>query len=195
MDAYVDIINTSNNTIDVSVVRKSEILVAGHESNFCWGVSCYPPFISTSPTPQPIAPNGVDQTFKGQLNPNGISGLSRVTYCFYNEANTADSICLEFFYDITLGINSYNAGVDYLSQPSPNPANTMAAFSYRIINPKGEISLIIRDILGQNIQKITLNSSSKNFILNTSSFKQGLYFCSLMNGDKIVKATRLSVVH
>lgn len=50
VDAYVDIINTSNNTIDVSVVRKSEILVAGHESNFCWGVSCYPPFISTSPT-------------------------------------------------------------------------------------------------------------------------------------------------
>jgi hypothetical protein len=193
VNAYVDIVNTGNTTIDVMVERVSEVLVPGHESNFCWGVQCYPPFISTSPTPEPIAPGVTNHSFKGQLNPYGIPGLSRVTYCFFDQANVQDSVCFEFFYDITLGINENNAVANYLSAPSPNPAVNMAAFSYRITNPKGDVKMVITNLLGKKVLEVNLNAPAKNFILNTSNLQQGIYLCSLVNGDQNVRTVKLTV--
>lgn len=193
VDSYVDIVNTGNTTIDVSVERKTETLTPGHESNFCWGIQCYPPFIGMSPSPEPIGAGATNHSFKGQLNPHGILGLSRVTYCFFDQANQQDSVCFEFFYDITLGINENNAVANYLSTPSPNPASSMAAFSYRIANPKGEIKMIITNLLGKKVQEVKLNAPVKNFILNTSNLQQGIYLCSLVNGDQTVRTVKLTV--
>jgi hypothetical protein len=193
VNSYVDIVNVSTSTIDVMVERKSETLTPGHVSNFCWGVQCYPPFIGLSPIPEPIPAGATNSSFKGELNPNGIPGLSRVTYCFFNQNNTADSVCFEFFYDITLGLNENTASGSYLSSPSPNPANTMAAFSYRILNPKGEIKMVINNLLGKTIQELKLNSPSKNFILNTSTLQPGIYLCSLINGEQPFRTVKLTV--
>jgi hypothetical protein len=193
VDSYVDIVNVSTSTIDVMVERKSEVLVPGHESNFCWGVQCYPPFVSLSPTPEPIAPSAVNHSFKGQLNPYGIPGLSRVTYCFFNQVNSADSVCFEFFYDITLGINENSVYASYLSSPTPNPTTSMTAFSYRITNPKGEIKMVISNLLGKTVQEIKLNSPAKNFILNTSNLQPGIYLCSLINGEEPFRTVKLTV--
>lgn len=193
VDSYVDIVNTGNTTIDVSVQRVSETLTPGHESNFCWGIQCYPPFIGLSPSPEPIAAGATDHSFKGQLNPHGILGLSRVTYCFFDQANQQDSVCFEFFYDITLGINENNASANYLSSPSPNPTSNMAAFSYRIANPNGEIKMVITNLLGKKIQEIKLNTPAKNFILNTNNLQQGIYLCSLMNGEQTIRTVKLTV--
>ncbi len=193
VNAHVDILNTGNSTIDVLVERKSQVLIPGHESNFCWGSQCYPPFISLSPIPEPIPPATINQTFKGQLNPNGIAGLSRVTYCFFNQSNVLDSVCFEFFYDITLGLNEFNNQGSFLSSPSPNPARHLTALSYRIDYPQHPVKLVINNLNGVMVQEIPMDAPARNVILDISQLPAGFYLCSLLHGRQVIRTVKLII--
>jgi hypothetical protein len=134
----VDVQNNSTTNKDVMMVRAVNSLASGHESFFCWDL-CYPPTVNVSGGPVNIPAGSYVSNAIADLMPNGNSGLSRVTYCWYDNNNIADSVCLEFVYDITTGINQLaDAKADFLSFPHPNPADANTVIIYHINNKNAE---------------------------------------------------------
>ena len=99
IDAYVTIENHASNTQLVMAQRTENNLAPNHINLFCFGVSCYTPTTSISPVPDTILAGGSSNTFKSQLLPNYALGISDVKYCFYDQNNISDSVCVRFIYD------------------------------------------------------------------------------------------------
>ncbi len=74
IDALVKVTNISGNTIELIAERRMNNTAPSHESNFCWGPSCYSPFTSISTDTVFLAPGDEDNTFKGTLSPFGATG-------------------------------------------------------------------------------------------------------------------------
>lgn len=194
LQGFVDIYNVSATDLDVLVERVNNDLAPGHESNFCWGQFCFGSSTSLSPFSEPIAAGDYNPTFRGDLDPHGLMGLSRVTYCFFDQNNQADSICMEFVYDVALGINE-NATYNYLSSPYPNPADAFTKISYGLATPSQDVKVVLHNMLGAKIKEFNTHAQQKSFILNTSSLKQGVYFYSLVADNKIISTSKLVVSH
>lgn len=195
LQGYVDIYNIGNTDLDVLVERTVDNLAVNHVSNFCWGPACYPPNVSISPLSEFIPVGGFSNTFRGDLNPNFTSGLSRVTYCFYDMNNQSDSICMEFVYDITTGINEVNNAASFVSNPTPNPADAFTTISYRLAKQASEIKLVIHSIIGSEVAQLKLNGQQKIMMINTSALKSGVYFYSVIADRAVINTNRLVVSH
>lgn len=86
--------NISANPVRVVVSREIISLGPDHINYFCWGVNCYAPFTSESPDTLTLAPQQVNTSFKGYIDPSGGNGLSSVKYCFINaDAPASDRTC------------------------------------------------------------------------------------------------------
>jgi len=194
IQGFVDIYNVSATDLDVLVERVIDDLAPGHESNFCWGQFCFGSSTSLSPFSEPIPAGDYNQSFRGDLDPHGLMGLSRVTYCFFDELNPADSICMEFVYDVALGINE-NASYNYLSAPYPNPADGFTKISYGLAAPSADVKIVLHNMLGEKMKEFGTKAQQKSFILNTSSLRQGVYFYSLVAGGKVISTSKLVVGH
>jgi hypothetical protein len=96
--------NTSASTIKVKVRRTVLSGPSEHMSYFCWS-ECYDPSVSESPTSEAIAAGVSSNIFVGslafdrKLRDKNV-GVSVVRYCFFNEANPSDSICIDLTYNI-----------------------------------------------------------------------------------------------
>ncbi|MFI5218001.1 MAG: T9SS type A sorting domain-containing protein [Bacteroidia bacterium] len=195
LEGTVDIYNIGSSAVTVKVLRTDNNLAPNHQSYFCWGVNCFSPSVSLSPDSVYLPVGGFTSTFKGDLNPYLSFGVSRVTYCFFDMYNPGDSICMEFYYDVTTGINEIQANQNSLSIPYPNPADAMTSISYNLANNASDVKLLIRNILGAKVHEIKLASPKKVMVLNTSAFQQGVYFYSLIADGKVIGTNRLVVSH
>lgn len=195
LEGTVDIYNISAVDLGVKVARTNNNLAPNHLSYFCWGTQCYGPLTDTSQTTETIPAGTFNNTFKGDLNPGFSMGLSRVTYCFFDVNNPGDSVCMEFVYDITTGIDEVNKAENFVSAPTPNPADAFTSISYHLAKPASDIRLVIRNIIGSEVSQLKLNSQQKIMMLNTSSLKQGVYFYSIIADNKVINTNRLVVSH
>ncbi len=97
--------NTSANAVAVKVKRFIISGVPEHINYMCWTV-CYDPQVSQSPNAEIIAPGAINAKFEGSMTfdrakRNKNIGTTVVRYCFFNELNVADSICIDVTYNIT----------------------------------------------------------------------------------------------
>jgi hypothetical protein len=78
---------------------------------------------------------------------------------------------------------------------SPNPAENSAKISYELEKPS-DITILIYDILGRELKRISLqsvNTGKQEYILATSEFQSGIYYCKILITDKIYKNFLLNV--
>ena len=191
--------NNSANTIDVRVDKIENSLAGMHFAYFCWAGQCYDSTAFQSPFTTPMGPG--DSSIAGTagfiayLNPQSTLGHSEVTYCFYDDLNTADSACITFNYSaIIAGIKELIASGVSLTQPVPNPANAFTQIGFNLA-PSKSAKLVVYNMLGLAVKEIQLNDKQKLVALNTADLKNGLYIYSLYSNDKIVASKKLVVNH
>ncbi len=192
----VDIFNTSTNDLNVLVERVINNTAPNHFSYFCWGPTCYGPATSLSPSPEFIISGTVNSTFRGDAVANGYPGLTRVTYCFFDQSNNSDSVCLEFVYDFTtVGINENVTQENFLSHAVPNPCDAFAKISYNLSKPSSDVRIVLNNMLGAKVKEFRMDGQRKTFLLNTSGLQSGLYFYSLIADNAVISTARLVVNH
>jgi len=191
VQAYI--INTSSSTIRIKM--RSEVLdsAVGSQNYFCLSL-CYAPGITESPDFEQIEAGDTLKSFKGYYRPNGALDAAAIKYTFFNINNLTDSIQLVgHFAPSPAAIKTVE---NYRLQLFPNPADGVLQVNYmqkRIENS----SIVIYNSLGQSIysEKLADNSSNFNININTSNFINGVYFCSISEGGKLMKTERFMVVH
>lgn len=79
---------------------------------------------------------------------------------------------------------------------SPNPAENSAKISYEL-EKTSDITIFIYDILGRELKRINLqsvNPGKQEYILETSEFQSGIYYCNILDSNKIYKSCMLNVI-
>ena len=194
LDAEVWIVNSSAISLDVLVQRTVNNLATGHTSNFCWGLSCYGDTTNWATDPVTIPAGDSSHSFHGYLNPHGYFGQSHVCYKYFDMNNSPDFVEVCYDYDIATGIHVLGVtSSDPLSSASPSPAYGLTNINYLTSDINSRI--IIYNLLGVVVKEIKLESKQGVLILSTSDMKQGVYYYSLISGDKTLATKKLVVAH
>ncbi len=193
--SHVDIVNTGGSALDVLVQRVGNNLAANHESYFCWGQYCYSPGQSLSPYAETIPAGGTNSTFIGYLDPKFFVGISNVTYCYYDQANIQDSVCIEYTYDVMpVGLNDVSAPATFLADPVPNPARGMTMLSYRFDRPVPGSRLVMRTMTGRVVADRPVSGRQGALVIQTGGLSPGMYSVALQDGARVLAVRRLVVV-
>ena len=192
MEGHATINNISNSPKDVYVQRVVNDLTVGHSSYFCW-VQCYSAQVSNSPDFITIQPGGNTDVFRGDLETNAVSGISTVTYCFYDGNNTGDSVCVEYIYDATTGLTDIPAGKNFISKAFPNPASEFTQFYVNINKGVKNAQVKIYNMLGAEVKSIAVSESKSTLKVGVGDLKGGIYFYSLFIDGKSTTTGKLMV--
>ncbi len=83
-----------------------------------------------------------------------------------------------------------------MKQNYPNPFNPTTTFNYELAQP-GRVSLVIYDILGQEVKRLVDNSNDPGYYSVTwdaTSASSGLYYARIIitaaNGDEVYRDTK-----
>lgn len=127
---------------------------------------------------------------------NGTDAIVKTRFYIVNKADGTmlDSVDINY----TFGTATCTADIESEALASdvsvyPNPANDIVNFNVRLEGAQNA-SLIIVDMLGKQVytNAVAANQTHK---VNTSNFKQGIYFYSLKVGNKVLETKKLVVKH
>ncbi len=179
---------TNNGAADINiVVRKAEIDVMENTSNYFCLNACFPSNVYQSTNTVTIAPG---ETLSGaggfsyHFFPNGIQGASIISYTFFNADTPNDTVQVIVNFEVELSDISDNNKL-YVSDVYPNPATNMLHISYDIntVNPDFKVY----NILGSEINDITVTRSNTTANVDISNLSNGVYFYSFISEDKVLK--------
>ena len=134
LQAMVTITNSSGRSLRLGLQRQIRQEVNGSENNFCWGVACYPPTVTTSPASITLANGATDNSMVLDYTPNNRPGITVIRYAVY-ETGTLDSTYVTVRYDASqrvLATAASRAPEAVLSQPWPNPAATTTELHFQL---------------------------------------------------------------
>jgi hypothetical protein len=190
----LDVKNISDVTSEVYCVRTMVEDVEGTNNSFCWG-SCYPPAIDTSTITVTIMAKATSNEFVGDHYPNGVSGVVKVKYTFYDSHNEGNQTSVFVNYDATSsnGINE-KASQYTMSEVYPNPANQIATIDYDFTGFNNS-SIVIYNLLGTVVEKLDVSDKSGKAKINTSLYQEGIYFYSLLFDNEVIRTQKLIVRH
>jgi hypothetical protein len=135
--------NNSGNGMDVKVKRTDLSLVTGTNANFCWGTSCYPPFVYESPESVRLDGGASNSSFRGDYTHSGNTGTSRVLYSFFDINNPADSTWLIVNYTIVV-VEDHSFEITYNNAVLVN--NQEISALYEPAHDPAEISALVKNI-------------------------------------------------
>jgi hypothetical protein len=178
LTGIVKVMNVSNFGRFVFVERISLNVVPGTFSAFAWAWMMYTPMTSVSPYGDSIHPGETDSSFAGWYFPEGIPGTSWYRYCFYNESNHSDSICVVFEYRVNTvaGIEKTNL-LPFTVYPNPGKG----IFSLPVDLSTNEFNVEVMDALGKSILKEYYPAADGRSILDLSNEPPGIYFLKLFS--------------
>lgn len=163
LQATSTITNASGRSLRLGLQRQIRSEVSGSENNFCFGVNCYPPTVTTAPSPITLANGGTDNSMVLDYTPNNYAGITVIRYALY-EVGTQDSTYLTVRFDATqrtLATAASRAPESVLSQPWPNPAaaGTAVAFSYDAATAQRGTLQLISLATGATVARQSLGQS------------------------------------
>jgi hypothetical protein len=193
MSGHASITNISGGIIDVRVVRMLNDTAPGHSSYFCWYGACYPATTDSSPFTITYFPGDVDTTLEAKLDPRNNPGVSTVKYCFINDANPSDSVCVTYTYDARpVSVGEIN-GAKSLSVASPNPADAYTVINYTTTSKNAR--LVISNLLGAVVKEIPLSDRQNAVAVPTEDLLSGVYVYSLKENGTVIVSKKLVVSH
>lgn len=182
---------------DADVLCAKEVVdtISGTKNAFCWG-ACYGDDIYTPSTPLFIATG--DSTdiagFSGDYSPNGHEGDTHIRYIFTN-TNNHESVSVVVTYRATpVSVNSYTQNISKLNM-SPNPASTQSTIDYSVSDASGNLTLVVKNLLGAVIYTTDLSSTLGKTSINTSDYTDGIYFVSILSDNRPMNTKKLIVRH
>ena len=81
-----------------------------------------------------------------------------------------------------------------ISEVYPNPANNLASIDYDCSASKNS-NIVIYNMLGTEVEKINVSGKSGKARINTSLYKEGIYFYSLLIDNEVIRTQKLIVRH
>jgi hypothetical protein len=180
--------------IDVRVQRITIDTVPGTQNYFCWE-QCYEPPTSISPTAMTINPGQRVEQFYADYKPNGQQGISTLAYCFYDDNNEADSVCVTVRFSASpVGIQDVFLGNQSgISESFPNPAVDVAKINYALSAGWQHAELKIYSMLGAQVKEVELTEDQGTLILNVADLPSGMYFYTLVVDDKSIATKKMLV--
>ena len=198
LEHYLDVKNISNNNLDVICVKTVLVLPIGYPTftgpYFCFAEACYPSNTDTSNSStlnsgQQFAHSNVDpEAHTGYYNAQGLNGIAKVKYCFYDVNNPTDETCVTITYETTTTAIDDFQPLTKLGDFYPNPANEIVNFTFN----GNSATLKFIDILGNNVKEILLSQKGIQE-LDLSDMNKGIYFGNLIVNDEVVSIKKLIV--
>lgn len=191
----LDVLNISNNPLNIKCAREVISEVINTENSFCWGV-CYSTSTDTSTVSIIIDPGEDTPEFIGDYYPAGNSGITSIKYIFYDMANPEDHKTFIVNYKATTesGIHEEAKAV-YFSPAYPNPANKEVSIDYELENNRENVRFVIYNILGKTVKEVRISEFSGSLTLNTSDLNEGIYFYSLLINNEPTRTQKLIIKH
>lgn len=181
-------------TINVKVRRITVDTVPGTQNYFCWE-QCYEPPTSISPTSMSILPGDRVNQFYADYKPNGISGVSTLIYCFYDETNEADSVCATVRFSASpTGVEDVFMGNESgIGQVYPNPVRRTANINYALAQGWRSAEVNVYSMLGSLVKKVALKEDQGTLKLSVSDLPSGMYFYTLTVNDHDISTKKMMV--
>jgi hypothetical protein len=196
LDIPLKVRNNTSQDLNLFVRRIINSEVPLSSNAFCFGIQCYGTSIDTSVYETLITPGAMDISFLGDYYPNLQSGLTSLTYEFFDNRNGFGSITAQLTVNYLvspLGLGTELKSFD-ISAAYPNPSSFSTSIEYSIpIGSNGKI--ILRNLLGSVVREVSLEKSDGRAVINTSDLKDGLYFYSISLNNKIEVTRKLVIKH
>jgi len=205
--AHVDLVNMTGTEFDMKCRREIVNMPNGATESFCWGGLCYAEGTAISIFNDTLEPDGTivsegDDGFSGYYSYNGNTGEAEITYIFYEESFSPNEIRLTalFCVDEASVCETYLGTNEIIQEPSlgdasPNPANGNVLLSYDFSTLGGAKYIVVRDAIGNEVEKINLNNRLGLVAFNVADYSSGMYFYSLVSDGTSIQTKRLMVNH
>lgn len=195
---FIDIENTSSETLNLMVSRDDISLVEGANTEFCVPGYCFTQntslfsFELAAGAILSHATNG-ENAFHVNYRPNGNYGTSLLFFSLYDETNSI--ISTHFYIEINAPqqIENFNSQSNTLSA-YPNPASGNVTINVNLSeNSQSPTFLIFRNLIGAEIYSQEINPQEHEFKVLLNDIPSGVYFYTIeQNGRKL--ATKKLVV-
>jgi len=185
------ITNTSNSAVNVKVTSIVLQQMAGSISNFCWGINCYPPAITTSPNSISVAAGASNNSFKADYAPESTVGISRIKYCFFVEGNTADSVCTIVTFNTGPNAAIRNVKKADVMKAFPNPATDVVGLTFPAIGETSNLEVV--NIIGKVVYLAAIPTGTTSHKIDIKDLPAGQYFASIKADGKRSFTTRFIV--
>lgn len=97
--------------------------------------------------------------------------------------------------DYLLGVPNTDASANVqVVKLFPNPANDLISVEL-LTKPANPCTLMVTDVVGKLVYQETITNSKNTTTINTSAFKNGMYFLTLKSTDRIVSKNKFIVSH
>lgn len=199
VDALVGYIYLKNTTTtemqNVYVRRIINQEVANTTNSFCFGINCYPPWVGQSVTADTVKVGIIDKSFYADYYPAEHGGLTSITYEFFDDITFGKPVTAKA--TIEFAISAAGIGDEKLifKGPYPNPASQSANFEYNLPPAYHSAQLIIRNMLGNEVERIMFENGTGRKSIDVSTYASGLYFYSFEVDGKTVSSNKLIVKH
>lgn len=179
--AHAAIKNNTSNPIDVQVKRIVEDENSLTDDNaICWGI-CYAPEVSTSLMAISIEAGGIDSlNFTGHVYPDkdGIPESGNITYIFFNESDTMESVSISVHYSVVLTSIHQQFNEELNLRIYPNPATNNIYLEVPETFP-GHVILKLYNYSGELIISRTISETDRSKKINIRNLPGGNYIYTL----------------
>ena len=187
---------TSTEMSNINVRRIINQEVDGSSNSFCFGIYCYPPSVDESTTADTAKVGIMNKSFYSDYYPYSHSGITSITYEFFDNATFMDAtVVARTTFEFHLSANSINEDKLVFKGPFPNPASQYANFEYSLPAMSGNAHIIIRNMLGVEVENVSLDSRSGKKAIDVAGYASGIYFYTLLVDGKVIQSKKLIVKH
>jgi len=194
--------NVSNDSLEVGFKKKEFNLQFDEYHSFCFAGSCFDSSTHVSPYHSIITPGGIDSSFSGHYRFDDLSHVKNkclVSYTFYDVKNTKDTAVVYVIYNTMLqtGVDETSKAKVILSNAFPNPLNESLNLNYSLSNVihSHQTYLIISNSLGECQQKQLLTEQNGSLSINTTNWKTGIYYYSIISGTILLANDKCIILH
>lgn len=195
VDAAWDVINASDQTLNLCARRYELQPVLGADGNFCFGLLCIAwstGYYDASSEIIPLEPGQVDHSFKAKYRHHGNPGHAIYSYCIYDVDNTVEPMCqvVNFLVDVVMSSGDLVTPAAELNV-YPNPVENIGTIRYAFNSTPINGKLVVTNTIGERVKEIVLNSREGVVYIGSSDFSSGLYLCHLENEGVISNSQKI----
>ena len=182
--------NLTDESLNVTVEREILQDIPGTMLTFCWR-SCLPPDVNISQAVPIPAQTLSTEEFASHVMFGEEQGIVAIKYYAYSsdqdEPNNRISITILAGEGAGVTENNVSVGSAY-----PNPASSQVHFNLKA-NGNSDVKVMVYNLLGQEVKSQWTNSSAGRINIAVDDFQPGIYFCSFLVNNEIVKTEKFIV--
>ncbi|MDR1345397.1 MAG: T9SS type A sorting domain-containing protein [Bacteroidales bacterium] len=187
--------NTTSDTINLRAAKEAIDLVSGATVSICMMI-CADPEVDTTDS-ENVFPLGGGATspadvFTLHYSPNGHSGNSLIRVTLFNATDMSDNVIFYVIFGTEVSIATTKTTANNNIAAYPNPATDKVTIKYSLSKDM-PARLVLKNLMGQTLYTAPLSAGSDKVSIDVSQYASGIYFYSLLIGERVVSTKKLLV--